>query len=153
MTEKAASINPQQLPVHTAFAMANHRDWYLQQMGITLWELRHSSVLRGEIATILPDEVRLILVATQTDIISDPLVNDVLRTLQLAPHQVLVIPHERVTMLIQERECNSWWLGGQPQSLPGIQLISPPLEVLYRSAVARAGLWQQICEYEQNFFA
>lgn len=130
--------------------MINRRDWYLQQLGIVCWELRNPSVLRGEIAPVLPDGVRLLLVANAPLPVGEPLINDVLRTLRLVPEQVLTLGYEQATMLTQQCHCNSWWLGVDALPLPGVRLLSPELVVLHRSAAARAALWQQICEHEQD---
>lgn len=129
------------------------RDQYLQQLGIRQWQLRNPMALRGELSSQLPDEVRLLVVTPSVLVLDQPLIIDVLRTLNIDRQQVLALTGERVAMLSAHRPCNSWWLGVEAQALAGAQLVSPEFSVLQRSAAARAALWQQICEYEQDFFA
>lgn len=43
--------------------MTSRRDWLLQQMGITQYQLRRPRVLQGEIAVTLAPDTQLIIVA------------------------------------------------------------------------------------------
>lgn len=131
----------------------SRRDWQLQQLGITQWVLRRPTALQGEIAVSLPAGVRLVMVAEEPPALSDPLVLDVLRSLELTTGQVMQLTPDRVAMMPQDSRCNSWRLGvEQPLSLDGAQLVSPALGELYHNGNARQALWQQICEHEQDFF-
>jgi len=129
------------------------RDWLLQQLGITQWELRRPAALKGEIAVSLHENVKLLMIAENLPDLSDPLVNDVLRSLNLNAQQVMQLTPERAAMLPGESRCNSWRLGvSEPLSIPGAQLATPELNELYQNGAARQALWQQICEYEHDFF-
>ncbi|WP_424589509.1 DNA polymerase III subunit psi [Buttiauxella sp.] len=129
------------------------RDWLLQQLGITQWELRRPAALKGEIAVSLHENVKLLMIAENLPDLSDPLVNDVLRSLNLDAQQVMQLTPERAAMLPGESRCNSWRLGvSEPLSIPGAQLATPELNELYQNGAARQALWQQICEYEHDFF-
>lgn len=133
--------------------MTSRRDWLLQQLGITQWELRRPLVLQGEIAVSLQANTRLVMVANDLPALSDPLISDVLRSLALIPQQVLQLTPERAAMLPADTRCNSWRLGvDEPLSLPGAQLATPALNELYHNGTARQALWQQICKYEHDFF-
>lgn len=133
--------------------MTSRRDWLLQQLGITQWALRRPLVLQGEIAVTLQANTRLVMVAEELPALSDPLVSDVLRSLALQPAQVMQLTPERAAMLPADAPCNSWRLGvDAPLSLPGAQLVTPALNELYHNGIARRALWQQICEYEHDFF-
>lgn len=130
----------------------SRRDLRLQQLGMTQWVLRRPAVLQGEIAVTLPPEVRLVLVTGQVNILADPFVKDVLRTLGLDESQVLQVTAELALMLPADRECNSWCLGTDVAlPLPGAQLRTADLEQLYLNSAARRALWQQICEYDSDF--
>lgn len=133
--------------------MTSRRDWLLQQLGITQWQLRRPLVLQGEIAVSLQADTRLVMVAEALPALNDPLVCDVLRTLALAPAQVLQLTPDRAAMLPADLPCNSWRLGVEaPLSLPGVQLSTPALNELYHNGTARRALWQQICKHEHDFF-
>jgi len=133
--------------------MTSRRDWRLQQLGVTQWVLRRPAALLGEIAITLPAHIRLVMVAQALPALNEPIVQDVLRALKLRPDEVMQLTPERVAMLHDGAHCNSWCLGvTEPLALPGAKLVSPGLEGLRRSSVARAALWQQICENDDNFF-
>lgn len=129
------------------------RDWLLQQLGITQWELRRPAALQGEIAVSLHENVKLLMIAEDLPDLTDPLVNDVLRSLNLEAQQVMQLTPERAAMLPEESRCNSWRLGvSEPLPIPGAQLATPELNELYHNGAARQALWQQICEHEHDFF-
>ncbi|WP_058912132.1 DNA polymerase III subunit psi [Entomohabitans teleogrylli] len=134
--------------------MASRRDWQLQQLGITRWILRRPAVLQGEIAIALPEHIRLVVVAQPAPALDNPLIGDVLRSMALTPDRVLPLTPDRVAMLPEKHRCNSWCLGVDvPLGLSGVRLVSPGLEELQHSGAARAALWRQICEHEQDIFA
>lgn len=129
------------------------RDWLLQQLGITQWELRRPAALQGEIAVSLHENVKLLMIAEDLPDLTDPLINDVLRSLNLEAQQVMQLTPERAAMLPEESRCNSWRLGvSEPLPIPGAQLATPELNELYHNGAARQALWQQICEHEHDFF-
>ena len=124
--------------------MTSRRDWQLQQLGITQWALRRPTALQGEIAISIPAHVRLVMVAEELP---------ALRSLKLTSDQVLQLTPERVAMLPPESRCNSWRIGETTDiSLQGSQICSPALDELKANPKARSALWQQICEYEHDFF-
>jgi len=133
--------------------MTSRRDWQLQQLGITQWALRRPTALQGEIAISIPAHVRLVMVAEELPALTETLIGDVLRTLKLSADQVLQLTPDRVAMLPPESRCNSWRLGVADETpLEGGQLRTATLEELKANPKARSALWQQICEYEHDFF-
>ena len=133
--------------------MTSRRDWQLQQLGITQWSLRRPGALQGEIAISLPEHIRLVMVAETPPSLTEPLIGDVLRALAVTPDQVLQLTPERVAMLPQDSRCNSWRIGAVDElPLEGSQISSPALDELKANPKARSALWQQICEYEHDFF-
>lgn len=133
--------------------MSSRRDWQLQQLGITSWSLRRPAVLTGEIALTLPALTRLLIITHDPLATSEPLIGDVLLSLGLSAGQTMVLTPERVAMLPSGARCNSWWLGCRTNaSLVGRQLHSPALAGLLSDSTQRRDLWQQICEYENDFF-
>ena len=133
--------------------MTSRRDWQLQQLGITQWALRRPTALRGEIAISIPAHVRLVMVAEELPALNDALIGDVLRSLKLTADQVLQLTPDRVAMLPPASHCNFWRRGETNDiSLSGCQISSPVLEELKANPKARSALWQQICEYEHDFF-
>ncbi|HHA2329589.1 TPA: DNA polymerase III subunit psi [Enterobacter ludwigii] len=133
--------------------MTSRRDWQLQQLGITQWVLRRPTALQGEIAISIPAHVRLVMVAEELPALNEPLIGDVLRSLELTTEQVLQLTPDRVTMLPSDSRCNSWRMGDIDEvSLEGSQICSPALDELKANPKARSALWQQICEYEHDFF-
>ncbi|RNM05706.1 DNA polymerase III subunit psi [Dickeya undicola] len=132
--------------------MTSRRDWLLQQLGITQWTLRRPSVLKGEIAVSLPPDARLLIIADPLPASDDPLLQDVVRSLNLTPQQIVSLTPRQVQMLPEHTRCHSWWLGLPATALlDGVQLTSPALAELYHNTGAKRALWQQICHHEHNF--
>ncbi|OSM99361.1 MULTISPECIES: DNA polymerase III subunit psi [Lonsdalea] len=133
--------------------MTSHRDRLLQQLGITQWTLRRPAALQGEIAISLPSTARLLLVADPLPAIDDPLLQDVLRSLQLTPEQIYSLLPQQVEMLPDTCDCPAWWLGATPMQPPqGVQLTSPALSELDHNPDAKRALWRQICQYEHDLY-
>lgn len=133
--------------------MTSKRDWLLQQLGIRQWTLRRPGVLQGEVAESVPANVRLLVVAQALPEQHDPLFCDVLRSLGLTAAQTYALTPDRVAMLPEDTECNSWRLGiAEPLAVAGAQLHSPALAELSQDAGAKRALWQQICHHEQYFY-
>ncbi|BDH47219.1 DNA polymerase III subunit psi [Salmonella enterica subsp. enterica serovar Choleraesuis] len=133
--------------------MTSRRDWQLQQLGITRWSLRRPAVLQGEIALSISSQTRLIIIADQLPELHEPLISDVLQSLGLDASQVMVLTPERAAMLPDGAHCNSWWLGCDGSApLSGASIHSPALAGLLADGAQRRALWQQICEYEDDFF-
>ncbi|MBA0213355.1 MULTISPECIES: DNA polymerase III subunit psi [Pectobacterium] len=133
--------------------MESRRDRLLQQLGITQWTLRRPTVLQGEIAVSLPEQVRLVIVSAEPLADDEPLLTDVLHSLALTPAQAYRLTPQQIDMLPADARCHSWRLGiAEPIALQGVQLSSPLLSELYQNAGAKRALWQQICEHEHDIF-
>lgn len=133
--------------------MTSRRDWQLQQLGISQWSLRRPGALKGEIAISLPANIRLLMIGESLPTLSEPLVGDILRALEITSEQVLALTPDRVAMLPQKGHCHCWRLGNEaPVTLEGAVLSTPAFNELQASAQARAALWQQICAYEHDFY-
>ncbi|NKI72917.1 DNA polymerase III subunit psi [Dickeya sp. CFBP 2040] len=132
--------------------MTSRRDWLLQQLGITQWTLRRPSVLKGEIAVSLPPDARLLIIADPLPASDDPLLQDVVRSLNLSPQHIMSLTPRQAQMLPEHTRCHSWWLGlPVSDQWDGVQLTSPALAELYHNAGAKRALWQQICHHEHDF--
>ncbi|MEA9392913.1 DNA polymerase III subunit psi [Acerihabitans sp. TG2] len=133
--------------------MTSRRDWLLQQLGITQWTLRRPTALQGEVAVVLAQETRLLLIASVAPPVDHPLLCDVARSLDLPLSALYPLTLEQVAMLPEDTHCHSWWLGiAATRSLSGISLATPPLVELLNNAAAKRDLWRQICLYEHDFF-
>ncbi|AWK14021.1 DNA polymerase III subunit psi [Candidatus Fukatsuia symbiotica] len=133
--------------------MASRRDWLLQQLGITQWTLYRPTVLRGDVTINLPKNIRLLIVAQSLPNCADPVLCDVLLSLHLTPWQTYSLTPYQAMMLPKETQCNSWRLGiDEPLAVEGVQLYSPALVELYQDVHAKRALWQQICQYEADFY-
>ncbi|NDL61375.1 DNA polymerase III subunit psi [Acerihabitans arboris] len=134
--------------------MTSRRDWQLQQLGITQWALRRPASLLGEVAVVLPDDVRLVLIANPLAPVDHPLVGDVARCLDLTLRQLYPLTPDQAEMLPEGTRCHSWWLGGEAtRSLSGVTLSTPSLAELQGNAAAKRDLWHQICHYEHDLSA
>jgi len=133
--------------------MTSRRDWLLQQLGITQWTLRRPAALQGEVAIVLPQETRLLVIAREPPPVDHPLLCDVARSLDFPLSALYPLTLEQVAMLPEDIHCHSWWLGiAATRGLSGISLSTPPLAELLGNAAAKCDLWRQICHYEHDFF-
>lgn len=133
--------------------MSSRRDWLLEQMGITQYRLRRPRALHGEVAVSVPEQTRLLIVAEVPPLLTDPLISDVLRSMLMREHEVVVLTPDQLAMLPEETRCTAWCLGiDPPPALNGSQIASPVLAELYHNASAKRALWQQISHYESDFF-
>jgi DNA polymerase III subunit psi len=133
--------------------MSTRRDWLLQQMGITQYQLRRPRVLQGEIAVSLAPDTRLLIVAEIPPTLQEPLIGDVLRTLGLQTSQVMSLTPEQLLMLPDTLSCAGWLLGVESeQAFNGIQLRTASLNELISSSAAKRALWQQMCKHDSHLF-
>lgn len=133
--------------------MTSRRDWLLQQMGITQYQLRRPRVLQGEIAVLLLPDTQLIIVAENPPGLQEPLLRDVLHTLSLKPTQVMTVTPDQLQMLPETLNCAGWLLGVESeQTFNGVALTSASFNELLSSGAARRALWQQMCEHDSHFF-
>lgn len=134
--------------------MTSRRDWLLQQMGITQYQLRRPRVLQGEIAVRLLPDTQLIIVAENLPGLQEPFLRDVLHTLGLKPTQVMTVTPDQLQMLPETLNCAGWLLGVESeQSFNGVALSSASFNELLSSGAARRALWQQMCEHDSHFFS
>ncbi|GAA0496825.1 DNA polymerase III subunit psi [Tatumella terrea] len=134
--------------------MAGRRDWLLQQMGITQYRLHRPRVLRGEVAVRLRAETRLVIVTSETLSLTPAFMQDVLRTLDLNEHQLLILTERQLSMLPAPVPCALWLLGVPAEKqYAGVQLTTPPLAELIDNSEAKRNLWQQIITYDSHFFS
>jgi DNA polymerase III subunit psi len=137
----------------TGNSMTSRRDWLLQQMGITQYQLRRPRVLQGEIAVSLSPDTRLVLVAEHAPDLHEPLVQDVLRTLHLQPAQVMTLTPEQLPMLPEQVDCVGWLLGIESaHPFNGVTFTTAAFNELISSGAAKRALWQQMCNHDSHLF-
>jgi DNA polymerase-3 subunit psi len=134
--------------------MTSRRDWLLQQMGITQYQLRRPRVLQGEIAVTLAADTQLIIVAETPPGLHEPLIRDVLHALDFQASQVMTITPEQLQMLPETLDCAGWLLGVESeQSFNGVALSSASFNELISSGAAKRALWQQMCNHDSHLFS
>jgi len=133
--------------------MSTRRDWLLQQMGITQYQLRRPRVLQGEIAVTLLPGTRLILVAEHAPDLQEPLIRDVLRALEIEPAQVMTLTPEQLPMLPEKVDCAGWLLGVESEHpFNGILFTTAVFNEVISSGAAKRALWQQMCNHDSHLF-
>lgn len=133
--------------------MTSRRDWLLQQVGITQYQLRRPRVLQGEIAVRLLPDTQLIIVAENPPGLQEPFLRDVLQTLSLKPAQVMTVTPDQLQMLPEALNCAGWLLGVESeQTFNGVALTSASFNELLSSGAARRALWQQMCDHDSHLF-
>lgn len=74
----------------------NRRDLLLQQMGITQWQLKSPTRLKGMVKINVEEKIRLIIVAEHALTTDSPLLKDILRSLDLDESMCLCLDFERI---------------------------------------------------------
>ena len=133
--------------------MSNFSRYYLQQMGITLWQCHkpeqfpHLASQAEKIA--LPKHCQILIIANDKLAPHSQFIKQILRTLQLELNQSHIITEEELKYYFQTPEW-IWTIGCKQSDLAAKQqLSSPHLDVLLHSAQAKKQLWQQIVSYMQ----
>lgn len=134
--------------------MTSRRDWLLQQIGITQYQLRRPRVFHGEIAVTLAPNTQLVIVAETPPGLQEPLILDVLHALNLHSTQVMVVTPEQLQMLPEKLNCMGWMLGVESeQAFNGVALSTASLNELISSGAAKRALWQQMCKHDSHLFS
>lgn len=129
----------------------SRRDVLLQQMGISQWQLVRPEALKGAMNITVAEPIRLVIISQQ-NLLQQPVVQDVLRSLNLNSEQVLNITFEQLTYL-QVNHKVSYWLLSQntlenDRTLPLPQPLnvwqSGDLEEFKQHPQAKRQLWQTI---------
>lgn len=131
--------------------MSNFSRYYLQQMGITLWQCHkpeqfpHLASQAEKIA--LPKHCQILIVANDKLAPYNQFIQQILRTLQLDLKHSHIITEDQLKYYYQTPEW-IWTIGCKQSALAAKkQLSSPHLDVLLHSAQAKKQLWQQIVGY------
>lgn len=74
----------------------NRRDLLLQQMGITQWQLKSPTRLKGMVKINVEEKIRLIIVAEHALTTDSPLLKDILRSLDLDESMCLCLDFEHL---------------------------------------------------------
>ena len=129
----------------------SRRDVLLQQMGISQWQLVRPEALKGAMNITVAEPIRLIIISQQ-NLLQQPVVQDVLRSLTLDSEQVLNITFEQLTYL-QVNHKVSYWLLSQNTSENDRTLSLPQplnvwqsgdLEEFKQNPQAKRQFWQTI---------
>ena len=129
----------------------SRRDVLLQQMGISQWQLVRPEALKGAMNITVAERIRLVIISQQ-NLLQQPVVQDVLRSLNLDSEQVLNITFEQLTYL-QVNHKVSYWLLSQNTSENDRTLALPQplnvwqsgdLEEFKQNPQAKRQFWQTI---------
>ena len=131
--------------------MSNFSRYYLQQMGITLWQCHKPQYfphLPSQAEKIsLPTSCHIVIVCNEQLNAQRRFIKQVLKSLQLDLDQALIIEESQLQYYYQAPEW-IWTIGCQQSQLAAKrQLSSPDLAQLINSAKAKKQLWQQIVSY------
>ena len=129
----------------------SRRDVLLQQMGISQWQLVRPEALKGAMNITVAERIRLVIISQQ-NLLQQPVVQDVLRSLNLDSEQVLNITFEQLPYL-QVNHKVSYWLLSQNTSKNDRTLALPQplnvwqsgdLEEFKQNPQAKRQFWQTI---------
>ncbi len=132
--------------------MPQNQMQYLQEMGISYWELCHPDRLQGyQVQPVqLPESCKLLLVSPEkpTGQLAD-MFERVLKSIKLNLEQALFLSPNEVSALDTSHLEWVWFAGCQVQhDITAKTLQSPLLSDIDGNNQQRRALWQQICSYE-----
>ncbi|OCG32637.1 hypothetical protein A9G34_00625 [Gilliamella sp. Choc4-2] len=127
------------------------QDWYLKQCNITQYVLRNANVFKGEIATQINEEIRLIVVAEQKP--TQKIYYDILNAIHLTEEQVLFLTPQQLIIPADEIKKVIWFINITPDESWKNSLIIQTinLDLLAKTPQQKRLLWQQLCQYENYF--
>jgi DNA polymerase III subunit psi len=127
------------------------QDWYLKQCNITQYVLRNANVFKGEIATQISEEIRLIVVAEQKP--TQKIYYDILNAIHLTEEQVLFLTPQQLIIPADEIKKVIWFINITPDESWNNSLIIKTinLDLLAKTPQQKRLLWQQLCQYENYF--
>ena len=129
----------------------SEQDWYLKQCNITQYVLRNPAVFKGEIATHIGKEIRLIVVANQQP--TQKIYFDILKAIHLTEDQVMVLTPSQLIMPASEIQTVVWFIDVKPDEswLNPLTVQTISLDLLPSAPQQKRQLWQQLCQYENYF--
>ncbi|WP_392565498.1 DNA polymerase III subunit psi [Utexia brackfieldae] len=134
----------------------NRRDWYLNQLGITQYELRKPKALNESVTLALTESTRLIIVVENTPP-QTRFFQDILSAVSVDKHALCFINPAQLALLPTTFKGVIWSIGCDKQSTLSTQyetiIETSSLETLQSSAKEKRQLWQKLCEYEHYFQA
>ncbi|MGC6360037.1 DNA polymerase III subunit psi [Bisgaard Taxon 45] len=131
----------------------NRRDLLLQEMGITQWQLKHPSRLKGVVKIHLEDKIQLVIVAEQPLSRHSPLLQDILRSLNLDQSECLCLDFERIAHLNTQHPVSYWLLSDNPEEIAPLLRFCQSANAIWQtvtwskfkqSHLAKRQFWQQI---------
>ncbi|OCG64301.1 hypothetical protein A9G48_03450 [Gilliamella sp. wkB18] len=127
------------------------QDWYLKQCNITQYVLRNANAFKGEIATQINEEIRLIVVAEQKP--TQKIYYDILNAIHLTEEQVLFLTPQQLIIPADEIKKVIWFINITPDESWKNSLIIQTinLDLLAKTPQQKRLLWQQLCQYENYF--
>lgn len=129
----------------------DRQDWYLKQCDITQYILRKPMLLKGEIATHISDDIRLLVVSEQKP--TQKIYFDILNAIHLSNDQVLYLTPSQLIMPASDLKTVIWFIDIEQNKTWQYPLTiqSTNLETLAHSPQQKRQLWQQLCQYENHF--
>ncbi|WP_032092531.1 DNA polymerase III subunit psi [Necropsobacter rosorum] len=131
----------------------NRRDLLLQEMGITQWRLSRPAALKGAATMSVGQNIRLVIIAEQEIAKTHPLLNDILRSIEMPAQDCLCINFDFAPLLNLQHSVHYWLLSDNAQKIDRTliyckqalaQWQSPDWPTLQQDPQAKRRLWQQI---------
>ncbi|OCG71555.1 hypothetical protein A9G43_05670 [Gilliamella sp. Occ3-1] len=127
------------------------QDWYLKQCNITQYVLRNANVFKGEIATQISEEIRLIVIAEQKP--TQKIYYDILNAIHLTEEQVLFLTPQQLIIPADEIKTVIWFIDITLDEswVNPLTIQTTSLDQLAKTPQQKRQLWQKLCQYENHF--
>ncbi|WP_081297599.1 DNA polymerase III subunit psi [Gilliamella sp. GillExp13] len=127
------------------------QDWYLKQCNITQYVLRNANVFKGEIATKISEEIRMIIVAEQKP--TQKIYYDILNAIHITEEQVLFLTPQQLIIPADEIKTVIWFIDITLDEswVNPLTIQTTSLDQLAKTPQQKRQLWQKLCQYENHF--
>lgn len=131
----------------------NRRDFLLQQMGLSQWQLIRPEALKGVVNMPISPNIRLIIIAEQELDKTQPIIKDILLSLDIQASDCLCVNYDFAPYLNIQHSVNYWLLSNTQDNIDRTlpycvnalaQWQSPALSDLQQNPSQKRYLWQQI---------
>ncbi len=131
--------------------MSINEKQYLDEMGISTWDLVHPERLAGYQSPMIevPEYCKLLLVSPVCPVNESAILfENILKSMKLTIDQAIHIEPERLPLLDVHQLEWVWFAGCESKVVENIKhLTSPLLEDIDGNNEHKRALWQQICSY------
>lgn len=132
-------------------SILHSRLWYLEQLGITRYSLRHATLLQGDVALTLSAQIKLLIFSDEPILLSQSPLADICYAFNLTEENILCLQLNQFDLLPEKADALLWFVNCAvlPQLAENTPYIATPaFSELLQSAEIKKTIWSTFCHYE-----